>query len=247
MNFMAPTLADPLVDLWGDNRDFADRPIMPDQDQYGPEKPDAQRYWGNVGPHWKAITDFMTTATGGDKVVRGNIDVSPETLEYMSGVVLGAAGTFLDRNISLVEKASGMIAGDPDAEIERNDIPLVRKLVGSKPGWYDKAAFYARLNHVEQEVSNAKKYIEREDVDGLRGFVTKERDVLTAEAGAKEARKAMKAVRKDRSTLELAHDLGKIDDDRYRDGIRVVKEREGVIITAFNRYYLKTVEDPVTP
>jgi hypothetical protein len=133
-NFVAPTFLDPVVDIQITNRDFADRPIMPDQSPYGPPEPDNQRYWNSVAPHWKAITDTLNQGTGGDEVVPGAIDVSPETLEYLFGYATGAAGSFVDRAWGLAEKIT---AGD---EIEANDLPMVRKLVGDKPGWYDKAA-----------------------------------------------------------------------------------------------------------
>ena len=37
-SFLSPTIGDPIVDLTR-NRDFADRPIMPEQNQYGPQTP----------------------------------------------------------------------------------------------------------------------------------------------------------------------------------------------------------------
>jgi hypothetical protein len=100
LNLIAPTIIDPIVDLER-NRDFANRPIMPDQPEHGTKLPNAQRYWGNVSPHWKSVTDFLTSASGGDKVVPGKIDVSPEVLEYLFGQVTGSAGAFFDRTAGL--------------------------------------------------------------------------------------------------------------------------------------------------
>jgi hypothetical protein len=245
-NIIAPTVIDPIVDL-GRNRDFADRPIMPEQSQFGPETPDNQRYWGSIAPHWKAVTDFLTSASGGDEVVPGAVDVSPETLEYLFGVVTGAAGTFFDRTAGLIGKAAQIVDGDPDVEIERNDLPLVRKVIGTKPGWYDKAAFYARLEQVDTVVAQAKDYIARGDNDGLQRLIGDRRDVLTVEAGAKEARSVMRKVKKERTALELGKERGTVDDATYKAGIRTLDDREKQVLTAFNRHYLATVETPVGP
>jgi hypothetical protein len=140
LNLLAPTIVDPVVDLER-NRDFANRPIMPDQPEHGTQIPNAQRYWGNVSPHWKAVTDFLTTASGGDKVQKGKIDVSPEVLEYLFGQATGSAGAFFDRTAGLVGKLAKVADGDPNVDLSINDVPLARKVIGQKPVWYDKAAF----------------------------------------------------------------------------------------------------------
>ncbi|MFY8150623.1 MAG: LPD38 domain-containing protein, partial [Hyphomicrobiales bacterium] len=76
LNLIAPTVVDPIVDL-SRNRDFADRPIMPDQPAYDTPLPDAQRYWSSVSPIWRTVTEALTDLTGGDQVKPGAIDVSP--------------------------------------------------------------------------------------------------------------------------------------------------------------------------
>src|SRR3546814_539618 len=143
LKLLSPTITDPIVDL-RENEDFAGRPIMPEQNPFEPPEPDAQRYFNSIGPHWKAVTDWLTSVTGGNDVEPGAIDISPETLEHLSGVELGAAGSFFDRNVGLATK---LATGE---EVEANDFPLVRKIYGEKPGWFDKSAYFDRVGQVEQ-------------------------------------------------------------------------------------------------
>ena len=230
LNLIAPTLIDPLVDLQR-NRDFADRPIMPEQSQYGPQEPDAQRYFGSVAPHWKAVTDFLTDMTGGDKIVPGAIDVSPETLEYLQGVGLGAAGQFFDRLLGLGGK---LIGADPEAEISANDFPFYRKVIGDTPRSHDKSAFYDRINEVETALDRAKGYAEREDEDGMTAYVLDNEKLFEMEAATKQARKDMREIRKAKGKNQLAHELGKIDDATYRSEATVFKSAEDMVVQGFN-------------
>lgn len=237
LNFISPTLVDPIVDLMR-NRDYADRPIMPEANAYGPQEPDAQRYFGSVGPQWRAITDALTALTGGDDVVAGAIDVSPETLEYLSGTVFGAAGAFLDRQISLGAK---ILDGDPATAVEASDLPMARKVFASKPSWYDRSAYYDRMAQVEQAVSNASDYLERQDVQRFESYVDANRQLLTLEPAMKEARRTMRQLRAARGEAELANRLGRLDDAGYQRIRNQVRDQEEVIIRQFNTLWNATM------
>lgn len=240
LNFISPTLVDPIVDLMR-NRDYADRPIMPEANAYGPQEPDAQRYFGSVGPQWRAITDALTAMTGGDDVVAGAIDVSPETLEYLSGTVFGAAGAFLDRQISLGAK---ILDGDPATAVEASDLPMARKVFASKPSWYDRSAYYDRMSQVEQAVSNAGDYLERQDVQRFESYVNANRQLLTLEPAMKEARRTMRQLRAARGEAELANRLGRLDDAGYQRIRNQVRDQEEVIIRQFNTLWNATMHPP---
>ena len=234
LNFISPTVIDPIVDLQ-QNRDFAERPIMPDQPQYGTPEPDAQRYWGSIAPHWRAITDTLTTLTGGNDIEAGAIDVSPETLEHLSGVVLGATGGFIDRGVSFFEKIA---LGE---EVGSNDVPFLRRALGDKPGWYDKSAYYDRMNQVEQAVSQAKAYEDREDEAGLIDFAGRKENLLSLEEVVKATNKEMRDVRKARRENDFLREMGKIDDVEWKENDVLVKEAESLIVSDFNTVWNMTM------
>lgn len=246
-NFLAPTVFDPAVDLQIDNRDFADRPIMPDQPQFGTPSPDNQRFWPSVSPYFKALTDFANRASGGDEVVPGFVDVSPETLEYLTAYVTGAAGATIMRAGGGINKA---LDDDPTTALEISDVPVLRTIVGKKPSWYEKAAFHARVDHVEETISRAKDYVgdvkgEVRNPEGLDRFIENNRDVLDVERGLKEAKREMRRVKKERGKLEADFEAGRIDKAAYNDGRVALKEHEDGVIAAFNKHYLDYVNEPV--
>lgn len=233
LNLIAPTVVDPIVDI-NLNRDFTGRPIMPEENQYGPEEPDSQRYWNSVGTHWKSVTDFLASASGGSDVEPGSIDVSPETLEHLAGVVVGAAGATLDRIISIPGKAA---TGD----LSTNDIPLARKVTGSTPPWHDKAQFYDRLGEVEQQVHYAKGYIEAGRIDEARALAEDRRAVLTMEPAAKAARKDMRQIRKERRANDAALELGQINAATHKANAQKLDDAEDAVILNFNRTWNATL------
>lgn len=238
LNLLSPTLTDPLVDLTR-NRDYMDRPIMPEENQYGPDEPDAQRYHSSVSPIWRAVTDTLTSMTGGDDIVAGAIDVSPETLEYLAGTVFGAAGGFIQRIGTWGTKAL-----DPDVDVEMGDIVLVRKVLAAKPSWYDRSAYYDRVSQVEQTVSDAGDYLEIGDRERFESYVNSNEQMLTLEVDMKAARRDMRAIRKAKGELELGNRLGHIDDATYRRESRVTRDAEDIVIQRFNTRWNEVMHPP---
>lgn len=235
LNFIAPTIADPIVDLTL-NRDFTGRPIMPEQPAYDTPEPDFRRYWGSVAPHWRAITDTLNQISGGDEINPGAIDVSPETLEYLSGVVLGAAGSFADRMAALPGKLL-----DPDTEVSANDFPFYRKVLGNKAAWLDKSAYYDRINTVELHVDRTKDYLDAGMADQARTYADGHEAILLLEPAMKASQKEMKAIRKARKANEAALDAGQVDAAAYRAEKDAIAEAERIVITDFNRQWVETV------
>lgn len=237
LNTFAPTLFDPVVDLTM-NRDFAGRPIKPDPKAYQPDVPEAQKYWNSVSPVAKGVTDALTALTGGDKVVRGYIDISPEVLEYLFGQVTGSAGRFYLDVADLPMKAL-----DPEAKILPNDIPFVGKVVGSKASWVDRAAFYERIGEIDKAKAEVKRYGEKGMPDAARSHADATKNLLRLESAAKTAEKEMRAIRKARGALYQAHELGRVDSATFRDQLARIKDAEEKVVMTFNGIYNKHIGD----
>ncbi len=240
INLIAPTAIDPLVDLFATNRDYAGKPIMPDQPQYGPPIPDNQRYWGSVSPNFKVITDTLNKLTGGDDVVPGTIDVSPETLQYLFGVVTGAAGSFYERNADLVAKVL-----DPTEDVTFNDIPLARKVVGSKPSWVDKQAMYQRTEEIEQVRAQVKDYRKTGRPAEATALLEKNRDLLSMAGQANAARDQLGNLRHQLAAAQRDMENGKIGKGDFQARKKAIQDREQAIITRFNGAFNARTAEPV--
>lgn len=228
LSMISPTITDPIVDL-AQNRDFTGRPIMPDQPQYGPKIPENQRYWGTASTASKAITSELNTLTGGDAVVPGMVDISPEVLDYMFGQVTGAAGTFYARNVDLMSKLF-----DPSAELSFNDIPMARRVVGNKPAWYDKSMLYQHLEEIEQAVAERKKYDQMGEKEKAKTY----KPELTSLSGLPaRKRRELANIRRARADIVLRKQKGTLSSSDYAVELKKNDASEKAAILDFNKLY----------
>lgn len=233
VSFILPTLADIPNDL-AQNVNFMGSPIMPEENQYGPQDPDAQRYFPGVSPIWRGLTDLLTEASGGNKVEAGAIDISPETLEHLADTVFGAAGSLVNRTAALPFKiASG--------EATANDFPIVRKVIGAKNPYYDRGVFYDRLSEIEARLKTGNELAEAEMVPQLERFIEDNRRVLTLEPEFKEAKKLSKQIRKEKRASEAMLEKGKIDQAQHDANVETLSTIEQELVLNFNRRWVDVV------
>jgi hypothetical protein len=127
LNFAAPTVADPFIQILGTNVDFTGRDIVREP---FPNQQVAQShlYWNNTSPTAVAAAQSLNALSGGTPTLSGWADISPNTLEFWFDYVTGGAGRFVQRGLEL----PGRIA-DPEqtAEDVIREVPLIRRLFGS--------------------------------------------------------------------------------------------------------------------
>lgn len=130
LNAMSPTIVDPLVSLYL-NQDFTGRKIYPEPFPGATPKSDSNTYWTTTSPLFKSLTQFLNSATGGSEYVPGMIDLSPDVVQYLFEYATGGAGAFALRTIDTPANVIiPLLKGDLD-EIEMNNVPVFRKLVGN--------------------------------------------------------------------------------------------------------------------
>ena len=129
-NFLAPTVADPLVDLIT-NKDYAGRDIVPDRPSFGQPVPESQKFWSNTDPLLVGTAAAINELTGGNELRKGAVDFSPEVYEYVIDYLTGAAGAFVARVANgVTETGPQLLAGDFE-NIDLGEIPFLRRVVGT--------------------------------------------------------------------------------------------------------------------
>jgi hypothetical protein len=235
LNLISPTLIDPVVDL-AQNEDYAGRPIMPEQPQYGTPIPDSQRYWGSVNPLLRVVADKLNEMTGGNHFKSGAIDVSPETLEHFSTFVGGAAGSFLKR--TFVDLPAKIVAGEA---IEANDIPFVRKVAGEIQESADIGDFYDRAEEIEAAHEEIKGLREEGRADEANEAQADSRDLLSLRSLASSVRKQLKSIRK---SIAAVSEMPAIDAAERRKRLDDLAKLRKAAIDTFNRAYVERVKKP---
>ncbi len=232
-NFVAPTILDPFVDLYS-NRNFAGRPISPEQSGFGPPAPDSQRYWSNTFPPYVTVAQWLNQITGGTSVIPGKVDISPNTIGYLMNYATGAAGAFAERvgkfGFSTVPDA---LTGDLE-EVEVRDIPFVRKLYGNVTRRNDLESFMENTNkiaQVQRELDEAEKYGQGERME--RVMREYPRELAAAPLIQDMVRERRKITRE---MNEIRRDPN-IDDETKRTLLRALSQEADFYVGQANRIY----------
>lgn len=235
-NFVTPTLLDPAVDLLR-NEDFAGRPIMPEGNPYGPDKPDSQRFYPGANSISKAVAAKLNELTGGNEFKPGAIDISPETIDHYLAFWTGGAGSFVQRLARLPEK---VMKGEP---ISANDIPFVRRVVGSINPQADVGRFYERADTLEQlrvEYDGLRKAKRFQEAAELRAEHPAALDESLGDK-AKDVRKELREIRTERQAI---HANERIGSDAKQARLEGLASRERRAVNEFNRRYVREVLKP---
>jgi hypothetical protein len=178
-----PTALDPAYEI-AQNRDWMDRPIMP-EDAFGTDySPDAYRYFPGVTMFSREIAQGLNDMTGGDVATSGVIDVSPENLDHLKDFVLGGFGRFADRGQDLVAK---MLSGEA---VEQRDIPFARSLYHKVEDYIDRERYYEFRDLVQGAAQQVETYRANDMPipDETRSLAGLETQLKAIEKGLKELR-----------------------------------------------------------
>jgi hypothetical protein len=125
VQMVSPTIIDPFVQ-WGENQDWAGRPLRKEQLPFGAPKPEYQMYWGSTSPMARWVTEWLSDVTGGDQIVGGAVDLNPAMLDHFWQAATGGLGMFASNTLDVPTR---LLTGE---DLETYRIPFVRKVVGSQ-------------------------------------------------------------------------------------------------------------------
>ena len=177
-NLISPTVLDPIVSI-NQNLDYDGTPIYKEVSQFAVGTPDSQAYWNSASPMSVSTAQTINALTGGSKVRKGVVDISPDTLDYVFGYFTGGAGAFLQRTMTAGYKVAsgeafeafeeGLTAEEVREGIRR--VPIVRKGIYSTSEREDTGAFIDKRNQVfiaRKELKMAIESGDRSEVQAIR-------------------------------------------------------------------------------
>ncbi|MCP4607758.1 MAG: diguanylate cyclase [Planctomycetes bacterium] len=200
---ISPTITDPFMQI-AENKTFSGAPLMPEKNKFEDvPTPDSQRYWKTVRPTSKAMAEWVNNITGGDKVEKGVIDVSPETLDMILDTYTGGLGKF-------VEGVAGLPKTLSADEVDVKKIPIARRFVGTTSKTKGRQEFYANAQDVKMLLKKIKTYPEkRRELMKDPRFRLKER-LASTERQIKALRKILKKARSEKSKARLNERIKKL-------------------------------------
>lgn len=147
LNAISPTVVDPVVSLYL-NEDFTGRKIYPEAFPGAVPKADSNTFWTTTSPSFKSLAQFLNSATGGSEYVPGAVDISPDVMEYWYDYFLGGAGAFVRRTWDTATSTiPSALRGDLE-EVEINNIPILRKVVGNVSDRVITEGYMANANYL---------------------------------------------------------------------------------------------------
>lgn len=238
LNFAAPTILDPLVDLRS-NLDFANRPIVPEERGFGPATPESQRFWSNTFPPYVTVAQWLNQITGGTSVIPGQVDISPNTIKYLMNYATGAAGAFAERVVKFgFSTVPDMLAGDLE-EVEVRDIPLLRKLYGNVTSRNDLQDFMEntnRISQIQREFREAERFGESERIERALRDYPNELAIAPTIEGLVRARRRIT-----REMNEIRRDPS-LDEDSRKELLRLLREEADLYVGQVNLIYNQSVD-----
>jgi hypothetical protein len=121
------------------NRDWKGDPIRPQK--WNERKPDSENYWPGVSGWARRSAAKLNALSGGDKYEEGFISMSPETMVHVLRGVTGGLGATVERGVNLAT----------DDDIERHEIPIVRRFVAKSSPFRTLASFNEAHTELERE------------------------------------------------------------------------------------------------
>jgi len=151
-----PTVSRPAVDILSNKNAFG-QPIYPEQ-TFGADKPDSQRAFKSVSPVARGIAEGLNTATGGSQWEPGLVDVSPETIEYVTKFFTGGPGKNFNQIVTLVSRfyEEGGDIGSWWEKTSAQDIPIVGRVTGARTDYYEQQKFHETSKAAEQKAAEWK-------------------------------------------------------------------------------------------
>lgn len=141
--YLLPTLADPFVQL-SDNKSWWGGPIMPEDMNEDAPRPDSERFFRSVPLAYREFATWLNSKTGGTEITPGYISVSPETFQHWADFATGGFGRFMVSALNAPVKA----VLHPD-ELEVEEIPFFRRVVGGIGDRQTQELFFARLQQIQ--------------------------------------------------------------------------------------------------
>lgn len=140
---ISPTAADPVVQYYT-NQDALGRPIFPDYEF--DKRPDSQKAFKSDSDVSKEFAAWLNKFSGGNQRIKGKIDVSPGTLDWLASTVFGGTGNFIKQIATVTDASYDWAINNEPLNVQTKDIPLVGRFYSLPKAHSDRDYIYRTLD-----------------------------------------------------------------------------------------------------
>jgi hypothetical protein len=238
-----PTSLLPVAELYV-NQNYFGGPIYDVPFPGATEKVAAHRSFKNTAGVWKWLTEGLNKAAGGNEFEPGNIPfvsepiskISPDALSYLFGYGLGGAGKFAERSFIT-------LSPDKTRELEINDIPFVRKLLGEFSDRPDTQKYYDRVEEVEKAFKQQQLLLEERRSDERKKHLENKIELLRLRPYIQLNQKRLRALRKRRDDIEKRIEADPESILQYMEQLEIIRDQIDFQINTANKF----IDDKIDP
>ena len=235
--FATPSALQPVTDL-AFNRNFAGFPIY--KEPFTPNAykfPNSQSYFPSVNPAIRSLTDVLNSATGGDEVTPGVIDVNPEWIEYGMEQYFGGPVQF-GKNVS------GTIAALVQGENVLKDpnyrkLPFVRNYLQKSGTQYQtQQQYYDNTTAAKMANATMENYLDMGNKSKAEQYYKEHKALMDMYQKSKEFDKVVRGINKN---IKLLAESTKPEDKKKLDELY---DKRAEIMKEYNKMYHQQVNKP---
>jgi len=234
-NFVAPTVADPFVDIMRNEEEFSGRPIVKETSSFDPTPPpESQLFWSTTSPSLKWVTENINKYTGGSKVESGLLDVSPDMIDYWIGYLTGGAGMFINRTVDFTTETMPSVLTEGFEDEFVRQTPFLRRIFYSVSEREDVAGFIENRNKVLKAREVLEAAMESGDMASIRdvrGRFDKELSIFGQVKSINSARnRIIRKLREIDANPRLSDEQKKKVTERLRENLEKLVQRGNKIM-----------------
>jgi hypothetical protein len=228
---LTPSILQPGLELVT-NRNFAGMPIKPEPFPFALEEPKSQQYYKNVSNWAKSMASFLNKISGGDTVISGWADVSPEHLEYLVEYLGGGLARFVDGVVSTATNVVSDFNGEDEFTLEDDiyDIPFIRSFYSTVSNNVDRSRFFEHSKEIRNAVDKYKKYVKLDTTKAI-DYYKQHKALIDMDVSLKTVQKQLRYYKKILRLNETPNDV------KDRSFEKPITEAMHELMVSFNKMY----------
>lgn len=222
---ISPTVIQIPYQIANNKQLFSGVPLFPES-SFDKSQPDRDKmYRGTKGTLYDEVAGLLS---------QGGMDVSPETLKFMTRTITGGAGALVDSTVS-----AGMLAKE-GATLEPKEMPFIRKMYTKNDIRNDRDAYNKSRTEAQTASEQFKRLQKTGDVMGAQKFMNDNRELIALDIYADRMAKFIKAERDQQDAIRLDESIPTAE---KRLKLKILEDRESTIYDKYlDTFELKKLE-----
>lgn len=187
-----PTVAQIPYQISNNKQLFSGGELMPDS-PFDQSQPDREKMWrGTKGTMYDQVAGWLAVA---------GMDVSPETLKFMTRTATGGAGALVDSSVSAVMlKTEG-------AELDTEEMPFIRKAYKEISIKDTRSAFYKAREEAKLAAEEFNRARRKNDLVAMQTVINDKKEMLALDAYADKLSEVIRYARDQQDAVRLNKDI----------------------------------------